>query len=347
MGLLRRIAKSNFVIRLFSWEYWPFGIIQLPFFLYWLWLAVKARSLFFFSASNPGILTGGMMGESKFSVLEKIPDVFKPRTILLSPEITISELESQLQLNGLSYPLIFKPDLGERGWMVRRINSRDDAANYLRDIRIDFIAQALVDLPLEFGVYYARYPDAVRGAVTSIVGKEMLSVTGDGAASLQQLILTKDRARLQWDTLKIRYAGRLNEVLPKGRKLELVSIGNHCLGTTFLDATSLITPRLVDSFDAISKQIDGFYYGRFDLRTQSAEDLEAGRIQIMELNGCGAEPAHIYQPGYPLFKGLRAMYHHWRTLYLISVANHRKGVPYLSFSEGVAIYKRTKSLMGN
>ncbi|NJM24232.1 MAG: hypothetical protein HC859_00490 [Bacteroidia bacterium] len=345
MGLLGRIAKSNFFVRLFSWEYWPFGIIQFPFFLYWLWLSAKARSLFFFSASNPGILSGGMMGESKFSVLQKIPDAFKPRAILLPPGIAISELESRLRQDGLSYPLIFKPDLGERGWMVKRINNRDDAATYIRDIHIDFIAQALVDMPLEFGVYYARHPDATRGTVTSIVGKEMLAVTGDGSATLQQLILSKDRARLQWDTLKATYAGRLNDVLPPGQKLELVSIGNHCLGTTFLDATALITPRLVDSFDMISKQIDGFYYGRFDLRTQSLEDLQAGRVQVMELNGCGAEPAHIYQPGYPLFKGLRAMYHHWHTLYQISVANHRKGVPYLSFREGLSIYKRAKSLM--
>ncbi|MEP6789425.1 MAG: M24 family metallopeptidase, partial [Acidobacteriota bacterium] len=49
--------------KLTHWEYWPFGIIQAPLFFYYPWLALKSRSLFFFSASNPGILMGGMFGE--------------------------------------------------------------------------------------------------------------------------------------------------------------------------------------------------------------------------------------------------------------------------------------------
>jgi hypothetical protein len=64
------VALQNFKTKLFHWEFWPFGIIQLPLFFLWIWYALKERSLFYFSASNPSIPTGGMMGESKYEVLQ-------------------------------------------------------------------------------------------------------------------------------------------------------------------------------------------------------------------------------------------------------------------------------------
>ena len=37
-------------------------------------------------------------------------------------------------------------------------------------------------------------------------------------------------------------------------------------------------------------------------------DLARGRVKILELNGCGAEPAHIYDPAFTLAKAMKAMY---------------------------------------
>ena len=339
-----KLLRSNFVIKLRSWEYWPFGILQGPVFLYWLVLALKERSIFFFSASNPGILSGGMMGESKSQVLELIPDAIKPKTFLVTLPATVMSVVEQMDSNGLSFPLIFKPDLGERGWMVRRINNERDVQQYLNDIRISFVMQELVDLPLEFGVFYVRYPDRPYGSVTSITMKQFLTVTGNGRSSLRELILSLDRAKLQWDALQEKYKDDLDVVLPDGESRELVSIGNHCLGTTFLNANHLITPKLNASFDSISKKIDGFYFGRFDLRCASFEDLEAGNVKIVELNGCGAEPAHIYHPGSSFWRGMATLFAHVHSMYRVSVINHSMGVPYLSFQEGRAIYRKFKAL---
>jgi len=342
MSAWQRFRRSNFLIKLRSWEYWPFGILQGPVFLYWLLLAIRARSIFFFSASNPGILSGGMLGESKSDVLKLVPAGVKPETILIKLPATVSSVLKQLSEHGLSFPLIFKPDLGERGWMVRRIDKEKDIEQYLKEVRIDFIVQPLVDLPLEFGVFYARYPDRAEGRVTSITMKKFLSVTGNGKSTLRDLILNLDRAKLQWDLLKNKPG--LDEVLPEGQSRELVSIGNHCLGTTFLNANHLITPKLNESFDRISRQIPGFYFGRFDLRCSSLEDLEAGRVMIVELNGCGAEPAHIYHPGSSFWKAMGTLFGHVHNMYRISAINHSMGVPYLSFREGRAIYRRFKAL---
>src|SRR5690606_2338644 len=134
----------------------------------------------------------------------------------------------------------------------------------IEQVKIDFLVQELVDLPLEFGVFYCRFPSEAKGKVISIVKKEMLSVTGDGVSTLQQLILNKDRAKLQWKKLKDVYFDRLEEIIPTGKRIEIVSIGNHSMGTKFLNGSDLITEQLSSVFDNIAQQIDGFYFGRFD-----------------------------------------------------------------------------------
>jgi hypothetical protein len=216
MSIWRKIRRSNFLIKLTSWEYWPFGILQGPVFLYWLVLAARARSIFFFSASNPSILSGGMMGESKSEVLKLVPEEVKPKTILIKLPATVESVLDMMLESSLSFPLIFKPDIGERGWMVRRIDAASDIEQYLKEVRIDFIAQQLVDLPLEFGVFYIRYPDQSHGRVTSITMKKFLSVVGDGKRTLRELIHDLDRAKLQWHLLERRYKNEMDTVLAEG-----------------------------------------------------------------------------------------------------------------------------------
>lgn len=284
-----------------------------------------------------------MLGESKFDVLNLIPARYKPKTIRITYPATSADVEKALKENGYQYPIIFKPDLGERGFMVKRISSEHEIQPYLDALKKDFLIQELVDLPIECGVFYTRFPNEENGKVTSVVLKEMLTVTGDGNSTLEDLILAKPRAKLQWEKLKEVYATRLSSVVAEKETLTLNMIGNHCLGTKFLDGGYLINEKLSTAFDTISKQINGFYFGRFDLRCASFEDLYEGKIKIMELNGCGAEPAHIYNPGFSLWKAFGVLFTHWRNMFVISVQNHKRGVPYMSFTEGKTIYKKFKS----
>jgi hypothetical protein len=134
------------------------------------------------------------------------------------------------------------------------------------------------------------------------------------------------------------YEKDLQKVLPAEEVLELVSIGNHCRGTTFLNANHLITPALQEVFDQISCRIDGFYFGRYDIRVPHLDDLYAGRnIKILELNGANSEPAHIYDPDMSIFKAYRHLFAHWRNLFEVSIRNHRNGTAFMSF--GDAVYK--------
>lgn len=331
------------MIKLKSWEYWPFGIVQFPVILYYGWLSIRARSFFFFSASNPGIPMGGMFGESKYEILKKLPETHVPKTIRIQQPAKRIDVLQAIRSSGFQFPLIFKPDLGERGFMVQKISNEKDIDRYLARMKFDFLVQDLVDLPIELGIFYKRLPHETTGSVTSVVMKEMLSVIGDGKASLRELILAKDRAKLQWDALQEKFSDQLDHVLPPGQSLELISIGNHALGTKFLDGGYLINEKLTAEMDNISRQVDGFYYGRFDLRCASIQDLYAGRFCVMELNGCGAEPAHIYHPGFSLWQAQKVLFNHWRTIFDIARLNADQGYSYITYKDARVYYRRFKA----
>jgi hypothetical protein len=339
----RRFKRSDFYIRLTHWEYWPFGIVQFPLFIYYPWLALRAGSLTFFTGSNPGIVMGGMFGESKFDVLKKIPEKWVPKTLLIRQPATVQGILSDISSNGLQFPLILKPDIGERGFMVKRINSASDITNYLNSMKHDFLVQEFVDYPVELGVFYRRYPRDPKGQVTSVVIKEMLTVTGDGKSSFLELITSNDRAKLQLPKRRETYRHQLTTVLPQGEQREIVSIGNHCLGTKFLNGNGLIDTALNDVFDNLSKQINGFYFGRYDLRCESIGDLREGRFKILELNGCGAEPAHIYDPEFPLSRAISTLIKHWKTIFDIAQQNKAQGYRFLPLKEAVSHYHNFRS----
>ncbi len=335
--------QSPFFIRLRSWEYWPFEVVYIPVFGYYLWLSLKARSPFFFSASNPSIETGGLVGESKMHILNLISDEFKPKTLFVRAATPIDTVFAQLDENDLTFPLIAKPDVGERGWRVEKIEQGESLANYIRHSPGDFLIQAYVDEPLELGVFYYRFPGQQQGVISSIVQKEFLTIRGNGQHSMDELIRQSERAILQLPALTAQYGHRFHEIPAPGETMTLIPIGNHCKGTKFLNANHLITPELTRVFDRISIPINGFYYGRYDLRCRSVADLYAGKhIYIMELNGAGAEPAHIYHPGFSLWEAWRVLLQHWRVLYDISRENHRRGVAYLSLGEMRRIWRRTQ-----
>ncbi|RRB03984.1 hypothetical protein [Larkinella rosea] len=333
---------DRFLIRLRHWEYWPFALVYFPVVVYYVWLAMKSRSWFFFSASNPGIESGGMVGESKIDILNRIESQYKPKTLFFR-QPTSNGILNQMLLLDCWFPIVAKPDRGERGWRVEKIRSVDELDAYLSDYPVDLalIVQEYIDEPLELGVFYYRMPGASTGTVSSIVIKEFLSVVGDGMSTIWDLLDGNDRARLQQSALMKRYGNRLQQILEPGEIQILEPIGNHCRGTKFLDGNYLITPELSAVFDRISLPIDGFFYGRYDIRCRSINDLYQGKhIRIMELNGAGAEPAHIYQPGFSLWAGWRVLLQHWRVLYDISCANHRCGVPYMTLKEARTIYQR-------
>jgi len=323
-----------FWTKLTAWEYWPMSVFYLPVYMYWFYLGFKAKSIFYFTAANPGFKNGGMIAASKKSILDKIPQQYIPKTALLSSPVTYEQVEEAMNKLDLSYPIIFKPDLGERGWKVERIANKKEAVNYLKLFNADLQIQEYLDLPFEAGVFYYRLPGNKMGTVSSVVIKELLFVLGDGVSTLEGLILKKPRARIQYQKLKKIWGDNLKNIPFKGERIVLQPIGNHNRGTAFLNGNHLINEQLIKSFEVISKQVNGFYYGRYDIRCKNEEALLNGDVMIMELNGAASEPAHIYQPGYSIIKAYKSLFHHWKVMYKISIENHKNGAEYTSFKEG-------------
>ena len=316
--------------KLKQWEFWPTWFFYIPLYIKYFWLAFKARSFAFFTAANPLMEFGGFVDYSKYNVLKAIDKKYLPITEFFEKANAEIVLKKMQEIN-LDFPIILKPDIGERGFGVEKIDSEKGLSNYFEKYGVleKLILQEYINYPIEIGVMYSRKPSEEKGKITSVVLKEFLTITGDGKKNLQQLFETDNRASFyKGDLLKV-YENELQEVLPNGKQKELVAIGNHCRGTTFLNANHLINEQLHTVFDEISIPIKGYHFGRYDLRVPSLDDLYQGKnIKIMELNGAASEPAHIYDPSMPIKKAYKYLFNHWQRLYEISIENHKKGTEY-------------------
>jgi hypothetical protein len=246
-----------------------------------------------------------------------------------------------MRIAGIEFPVIAKPDRGERGWCVKKIASGEELVAYKQSVNIPFLIQSYINYPLEFSIFYYRNPKSEKGTLTSVTLKKLLSVTGDGVSTIGDLVHRFDRAFLQYPRLKANERIDFSKVLKKNETEILVPYGNHVLGAMFQDYNHIIDDALINTFDSISKQIDGFYFGRFDLRCTSIEDLKMGKnIAILELNGSGAEPSHIYTPGFSFFKAQRVISKHYTMMYRAAMENHKAGVPFMSYKS----FKHTRKL---
>jgi D-alanine-D-alanine ligase-like ATP-grasp enzyme len=265
-----------------------------------------------------------------------------PNSRLINEKDSLKVVLNKMTEAHLSFPVIVKPDIGERGFKVELVHNEDELQQYLATNKDTYIIQEYIDLPIEAGIFYYRLPDEDKGTVSSVVLKGLLTVVGDGKSSINDLMMDNERARLQIKRLQEVSVIDLAKIPEKNEKVMLEPIGNHNRGTVFLDGNYLINQKLIDIIDRISKNIDEFYYGRYDVRCQDEEALYRGEFKIMELNGSASEPAHIYAPGFPLLKAYQVLFHHWRILFKISRINHKNGVPYMSFKTGWGALQKSR-----
>jgi membrane protein DedA with SNARE-associated domain len=326
----RRMIVSRWM-RITHWEFWPAWIFYLPLLVYYGWLSLKHRSLSIFTAVNPAVPAGGFIGESKSQILDGLanPD-FVARTRHLpardDPATRVRDALEFMRDQGLSYPVVLKPDAGQRGSGVAVVRSDDELEAYLRTIRVDAVLQEHCE-GLEFGVFYYRYPDEECGRIFALTEKAFPVVVGDGQSTLERLILFDRRAVAMAKLYLEKQVHHLWDVPAAGEEVKLVEIGNHCRGAVFLDGTALVTPEMEEAFDRITKGFEGFYFGRYDVLVPSAADLQAGRnFKIIELNGGTSEATSIYDPKNRLIDAYRVLFEQWRILFEIARRNVERGV---------------------
>ena len=337
------MRKNNFFERLVNWELWPFYLLYLPIGPIWFWYCLRARSIWFFSSSNPTLTFGGFEGESKKEMYEQLPKGSYPKTIYILHSLSFEDAKKQMEINGFSYPFVVKPDVGMKGILFRKIENEEQFKKYHEHIPVEYIVQDLIEMPLELGVFYYRHPDREHGEITGFFQKELLEVRGDGKSTLWELIVKHPRAKFRLEEMRHRHETRLNRIIPEGQYFYISYAGNHNRGARFISLKHEIDERLLRIFDDLSHYTDKFYYGRYDIKCSSVEDLKEGKnYSIIEFNGCGAEPNHIYDCGLTLRKAYKEILKHWKALYEISRHNHRNGTPYWPFREGWRFLRNAK-----
>lgn len=340
MNWFQKQAYKPFFIKLFNWEYWSFNTVYAPIIPIFLLLCARARSFFFFSAANPGIENGGFLMESKKKIYAIMPEGSFPATISFKAGVAGSDALQAIKDGGLDFPIIAKPDIGARGRGVRKLQTVADLSKYCSDSPLDFMVQEYIPYPLEAGIFYCRMPGAQTGRITGIVSKEFLSITGTGTHSIRQLLEQEKRFILQLPTLETIYGKTLEDIPAQGEIRELVPYGNHARGAKFLDASDQADAALHKQMDLICRNIPGFYYGRLDIRFCTWETLKSGKdFSVIELNGSGSEPTHIYDPRHSIFFAWKEIIRHWLILFRISRIQHKSGIPYMSFTEGRKMFR--------
>jgi hypothetical protein len=304
-------------------EFWPAWAFYGPLLPWFAWLALRHGSATVFTASNPGIPHGGLLGESKYDILKHLSGPAALPMLRLSPSTVqdnaFEQLTRWMRDSQLHFPIIIKPDVGERGTGVRLLRDATAAQALCEKLRSSpraLIAQAYHPGPAEAGVFYIRYPDKVFPVVV-----------GDGLSPLAKLVTTHPRFSRQAAIFKARVGEAAWQRVPAlNEPVALGAVGNHCRGTLFRRGNHLHSPALAAAIDALASSIPGFYFGRFDLRYTNAAELMQGRgFAVVEVNGVSSESTDIYDPSGTYVHALTTLARQWSHACAIGRENITRG----------------------
>jgi membrane protein DedA with SNARE-associated domain len=318
--------------RLVRWEFWPIWAIYPPIVLYILYLGIRFRSFTLFTLANPAIHLSGLVGESKRHILDGLKH---RRDLIARYEIIPADLDPQekerrvidfIDRHGFALPVVLKPDAGQRGLGVKIARNVSAVADYFAVPRPDTIVQEFAP-GFEFSIFYYRMPGQPRGHIFSITEKRFPMVVGDGKHDLEHLIIKDPRAVCMAPYYLKNLDDRRYMVLAEDETLPLIEIGSHCRGTLFYDGRWINTPELERTIDELTRGFEGFYYGRYDIRTASLDELRLGcGFKVIELNGVTAESTNMYDPVNGLFDAYSILARQWFIAFKVGDRNRRKGM---------------------
>jgi hypothetical protein len=329
----------TWIVRIFLFEYWPWQLFYVPLYFYMFWLGLKDKCMFAFTATNPGISeNSGLYGASKSGIMSMIPDEYKPTEIVFDEDSSEHEILRTLESSSLNYPVIAKPNEGERGYHVAKIMSEKELKKYINESESAIILQEFITHPLEFNVAFFIHPKTKEVDVTSVTSKEFLHVTGDGKSTVKKLLKNNIRARMAMDSLEYYYPDKMNVVVPEGEIFVVEPIGNHSRGTRFYDKRCFLKDgRMKNVISNIVRDLDGVHFGRVDFKANSENDLYTGQdIKVFELNGIHAEPTHMFDTQTNVFGAYKDLFFQWKKIHNYGVINYDNGIPKLRFKDFVS-----------
>ena len=327
-------------------EFWPPKLFYIPAVIWWGLLSLRYRSVTLPTIANPGLPGGGLSGESKSQVIAaagtKARALVAPFAVIgkgmgeRAIEAALAEAGAKMAQAGINFPVVAKPDIGCRGAGVRVVRSAEMLRGYIAAFPegAQFLVQKLVDLEGEAGVFYVRMPGDDKGTIPSLTLKYFPHVVGDGTRTIEDLIRADPRAGRVAHIYLPRHRARLKEVLPPGQRFRLAFAGNHGRGAIFRDGTPLVTEALRARIDELAHDIEGFHFGRFDIRFDDFGELLQGRnFTIIEFNGAGAEFTHFWDPKFGFFEAYSELFRQYHTVFRVADANRARGHKPMSWRE--------------
>jgi len=292
--------------------------------------------------ANPSLPYGGLSIASKTKILERFKSRGQFLHQLLIPKHMKLDDRKKLATSFLetnSFPIIAKPDRGVVGIGVRKIDAENDLYEILNIMPSDYMLQQYCDYPLEYGIFFCKYPDHDQGAVVSLTEKIAPFVFGDGKHSVQQLVQNSPDYKYNKEAL-MSHARNLNYIPQKGEWYQVIIQGSHTYGSIFKDRNDRINQQLSAWLNELCAVDDEFYFGRFDMKVKDKEALNSGKgVKIIELNGCWSEPIHIYDDRHSFLFALRELFHSYARAYKIAKLNKKRLQMNTSFKELLAAYR--------
>lgn len=290
-------------------EFWPHFILAAPLTAHYLWQAVIHRSFTLFTLANRGLgADGGLPAGSKFehytrllsgkkdalSAAVSVKTVFVPADQKAALDARLERVLSLMRENGIAFPCVMKPDIGDGGVGVCVVLSREHLRNWLEVNADDAVLQEYVG-GNEYEVVWSRRPGRASGRIQTVVQKDFVSVKGDGERKLEDLIWADDKAVSNgklFSKLNFRAAGK---VLAAGETYALAPIGSRIRGANFVSRPELRAGTLADAIDRLADACGDVHYLVLDVRAEDDAALAAGtRIRITGVKGTGASAGTLY-----------------------------------------------------
>ena len=303
----------------------PKWLNLVPIVAQWLWLSLRYRSITLPSVANPAVTTGGMVGEGKMEYLAIMGPLASSVTaattcITADGEASVTLVEAAMARQGLSYPIIVKPDLGWCGYGVCKIDNLGDLANYLSTFPRGecVVVQEWIDEPGEAGIFYMRRPGQREGAVIGMLLRHFPRVRGDGVRTVQELIDGNARARRLGRDGASKPSSDARSVPAAGEVVRIATVASTRVGGMYEDGSALVTTELASTIDSVARDMTQFHAGRFDVKFSTLASLRDGKFTIIEVNGAGSEAVHAWDPSLTLAQAYRIIFDKQRRLFALS-----------------------------
>jgi len=283
------------------WEKAPWAIQFLPMIVKHFW------HLHLLTAVNPGMGGfSGLTGISKKSINDRLNEDFRPDNLFFKKVPTTAQVFKTFKKKykkALPYPIICKPNMGERATGVTFISCEEKLQSYLETAQPNFLLEVFYDTKKEFGLSWMQDVESSEYTIVSLVEKKIPFVKGDGKKTLQMLIDKKcavmsispekaEKIRSGFDKKT------LKSVPEKQEEITIVRTASISYGTKFkkISIPKSSRRKLSDLIEKMITNKKGLFLGRFDLRSDSVENILKGNVKIIELNGLGGMPLEIYEP---------------------------------------------------